>query len=611
MNFIKYFRTTDFLTKIVKIYKNIPKIDRTSFWVSFIVLNIVFAYHSITFMYSNHEWNIIKTKVAYNEFWRVGRYTLTFPYVIFGFRLVPVLWNIFSFIVISLSSIALAYYWKLPRQKSIYILFVLATSLLPYNLVWWYHVIQNSYFFAPLLIVLSLFLFEKKYGTRFFLLWEILVILGLFSVLSFNPSFLNTICICILGRYFIICLQEKIDRFLIKRFFVLGITVVLSALLLKGMMVLTEHYHLLMTNFYNIAHISLKEFPKKFLETLPFCLGQFNVTYPFIDAFYLDVLSCISLFTLFYVLCFIIKTKGFLRGLEIYVFFISSFLVASQFSAILSKMGWAHYSLRVTGYFSHYFIYAFIFVLFSLFYQKKLFKNIFVIGMMSIIWLSIVRNMHSMHVWSQGRRAENKLMARVMKRIEDTQGFNYDKRYSVLLLGEISLRPRFYQEEYWNRDPSLISWGYYPSWEIKRFLNYDAPFDFIETNYLEVRSLNPHMYSKMSTDTLKYIIEKAEYWPYENSVFIKDDILEKHSLGIMKKGIKEYLKNIKERIYTCHERWVPRCIYLEVLHDDTVIHPLHESKAYIKEFDNKKLVLEWELYGQETFMFNNEAYELK
>ena len=79
----------------------------------------------------------------------------------------------------------------------------------------------------------------------------------------------------------------------------------------------------------------------------------------------------------------------------------------------------------------------------------------------------------------------------------------------------------------------------------------------------------------------------------------------------MKKDIKEYLKNIKERIYTCHERWVPRCIYLEVLHDDTVIHPLHESKAYIKEFDNKKLVLEWDLYGQETFMFNNEAYELK
>ena len=101
---------------------------------------------------------------------------------------------------------------------------------------------------------------------------------------------------------------------------------------------------------------------------------------------------------------------------------------------------------------------------------------------------------------------------------------------------------------------------------------------------------------------------------FKKSVFIKDDIififLERTALQEIKRNLKGYFEEIKERIYTCHHGWVPRCLYLEVLTDGTVIHPLHESKAFIKERTPQKLILEWELYGQETFVFNNRAYEL-
>ena len=108
---------TDLSQKTVSFYKGIPALYKTTFWTVFIVLNIVFAYHSAHFIWGNHEWVYMRRGITWRQFWYEARFTETLPYALFGFELLPILLNLFAFAGISCTVVALATYWKLPKTK--------------------------------------------------------------------------------------------------------------------------------------------------------------------------------------------------------------------------------------------------------------------------------------------------------------------------------------------------------------------------------------------------------------------------------------------------------------------------------------------------------------
>ena len=159
MSKIKSLFQTDFLDFFVQKYRNIPTLYKSTFWTVFIVLNVVFAFHTISFFWSNHEWPFLKGDISPRRFWYEARFTQTIPYILFGSKMLPVMMNIFGFCGLSLSAVALAIYWKIPQKKYAYICFSLMVVLMPYNLIWLYHTAQTSYFWAGLIIVAALMLF--------------------------------------------------------------------------------------------------------------------------------------------------------------------------------------------------------------------------------------------------------------------------------------------------------------------------------------------------------------------------------------------------------------------------------------------------------------------
>ena len=69
MNIDKFisFCNEDWKEKICNWWKNISPVDKKSFLWIFVVLNLVFLWHTVTFFFGNHDWEQVKSGV--HIFW--------------------------------------------------------------------------------------------------------------------------------------------------------------------------------------------------------------------------------------------------------------------------------------------------------------------------------------------------------------------------------------------------------------------------------------------------------------------------------------------------------------------------------------------------------------
>lgn len=539
----------DIADYIARMYKKIPSVYKHAFWITFIALNIVYAYHTINFFWGNHEWPLMRGVVPVNRFWYEGRFTETVLYTLMGSRLLPVLLNLFSFFGISLSVVLLAVYWGVPKKRFYLTGFCLVVALMPYNLIWLYHIAQASFFWGGAFVVGGLLCYENKWGTRFFPLWCLLTVGLLFFALGMNASFLNTICICIAGRYFMAFVGGEKIKVLLKKLIGLGVGLIGAIILLKGCLIWAAHAHVLANGFYNVQHIALSDIPTKLWAMRSYYFRQFTITYPFVDAGYLTWCWGVALIGLCVALIQSVRARGILLGLAGFISFGIALLFFSQLAPLIATMD-VHFWLRVTGYFSHYFLFALMLAFMCRVGGQGAMKNLLFIAFVGIGLMSVWRDMYAMRVWKQGRDAEDKLMDRVMGRLEDTDGFSYDKQYGILVLGDPSLRPRYYDGTYKEGDVSLLSWSYRAPWETMNVFNFYAPKDFITRSYRHYWNFDfvEPLFKDVSLDTLRFIESTAGVWPDKNSVFIRDSIifiiLDKNDLREFKRRIRQHLQNV-------------------------------------------------------------------
>jgi len=547
MKYLKKIRNYDLLKQGQQVYKKIPSLYKSTFWIVFIVLNIVYAYHTVNFFWGNHEWPLMRGIVPLNRFWYEGRFTETIPYLLVGSRFLPVLQNLFSFTGIGLSAILLAVYWGVPKQKFFFTGFCLIMALMPYNLLWFYHIAQACFFWGGGLIAGALLCYEKKWGTKFFPLWMIGVTGILFFVLGMNACFINTILIYVVGRHFLAVMTGEKVTLAVKKCIGIGCCVAGATALLKGGLLLASHYHILSDNFYNVQHISVQEIFPKMWAMLPSYFTQFTVTYPFVDARYLGIWGCLCGVSLCMTFWYSIRKKGIIQGAGIFLAMVIGLLFSSQLAVLVSKTD-VSFWLRVTGYFGHYYIFALMLVFLCRFATGVWGRNFIVISFVILGIAGAYRDMYAMRVWKQGRDAEEKVMDRIMYRIEQTEGFSYDNKYGILMLGDPSFRKRYYDGAYESEDWSVLGWSYRSPWETRTYFNFYAPKDFINRNYRFYWNFDfvEELFSSVSSETLRFIRNNARVWPDKNSVLIKDGVIfifwDQGELNELKDRISDYLR---------------------------------------------------------------------
>ena len=107
---------------------------------SFLIINFAFLFHSINFMFGDHDWLYVRGAT----FWKEGSFEgrplhFALQGVFFNGQILPILNNILSFFALSLSGVMLARYWKIPASTLGYTLFSVFIAVLPYTLVWLYY----------------------------------------------------------------------------------------------------------------------------------------------------------------------------------------------------------------------------------------------------------------------------------------------------------------------------------------------------------------------------------------------------------------------------------------------------------------------------------------
>jgi len=376
-------------------------------------------------------------------------------------------------------------------------------------------------------------------------------------------------------------------------------------------------------NFYNVNTIKFSEIPDKLKEVAGYSLEQFTYTYPFFEKPCLYMMWTISILALMTMLWRLPRRRWILHFIA-FVAGIICLLFASQFAIFISENRIKlQYMFRLTGFFSLYFIFALMLAVLCNFWSRISLRNILFILMVAITGLFIQRDMYAMRVWKQGLDAENKLFDRVNARIESIPDFSYDRRYRVVIIGDPSLRARYYKGSYKDMDASMLGWSYRAPWTYPAYLNFYAPSDYIRGGFQNAWGLNytEKLFTHFSDGSLDYISAHAAPWPSPDSVMIRDNVIlifiGKGETNTFKKLLQDYIRerqsfeasNYPDSIEVFHPHW-KRIHTMKFITKDRVMCIGRNDAATVLEFDDDKLVVRWDDYGTETFINNgSDIYE--
>lgn len=146
-------------------YKSINPLYRHTFWIVFIACSIVFGFHTIHFLWGNHDWGAVFNGYGMFAEKYTGRYTQN---IISMFlqdeRLLPILNNLLAFGGIALASVLLCAYFNLPKKLYIWVIVGLVMTLQPFTLTRMYYAFQVAGLFIAVAIGILGFVLAKKAG---------------------------------------------------------------------------------------------------------------------------------------------------------------------------------------------------------------------------------------------------------------------------------------------------------------------------------------------------------------------------------------------------------------------------------------------------------------
>ena len=522
---LRSFLEKDWFYEIENFYNNINPVYRHSFWILFIITNIVFGFHTVNFLWGNHDWASIIAGKSYNSSFWEGRYG---AFVISGFLTgnlyLPIISALWAFAALSMSAVLLAIYWKVPTKTSYFVIFGLILNITPYTLSWlWYAHWTVNIFFGRLLIVVGFIISDKCFKCSIIhkILANLLIILLFNFGLSIYPSYIGTLVIIFAGRIIIDMLdwdvvkKSIIDIFNDYKF--CFIDIIIGAITYKAAFEYMKCRKLISNNFYNTQTTALSEIPDKIINLVK---GSIEQIIDWSMPFYPSIITklFLLLIIMFLMQLLLSKRKLLLKLLICATFMVTIFL--TKIVALISTVTSITYVARVE--FCGYVLLNALIIAISL-KLGGILQNVKLLCISIIIYLFAVNDLHQQRTWKLGLEAEKMIWNRVQNRIENYpyQSYNY-----YIQIGEWkSLRPMFYPlkvNEYMDID--LLKYSFTPRWTPAVTLNYYNYYD-IKKTFKYNDFANSEYMSALKRIYDAGLLENAKAWPAQNSIIVYDDII--------------------------------------------------------------------------------------
>lgn len=501
--------------KILSYLKNLNPIYKKAFIWAFALINLAFLFHTVSFMFGDHDWNYIRSA----NYWSEGSYEgrplhFVLQSIFFDGHVLPILNNLFSFAFLTLGGLVLARYWQIPVTVLNYTLFTVFVGVLPYTLVWLFYTKDTLINLSlPLIAVSGLMLADKAVSLKRPLLHILAILLFVFAFSSY-AVIINFLGVCFLGSILISYVYNNEALMSLIKQKIPAVLDMLVAVVLFKLMLLS----LPITESYNTEIISLDYLPQKLIQTLRVMFTQFITPIPFMEYKYKIVLLVLSV----YALCLVLVKGQYKKSLPVLILTIAilfasklTFLIAEERGQILAEMENFAFVPRLDFYGLGY-IYALAVACILSFNDGK-WRKFGVIAIAIIAFMSIVRDTYAQKVWKLGFDAEMKAHERIVSRLEQHPDFIKGRKYRLLQLGSLSLRQNFYRKD--NREQTsldLLSTSFTPEFMSRIVYNFYYPEDLFYAN-ATIEDLSPA--------GITYLRYGAKVWPKHNSIFIDGDVV--------------------------------------------------------------------------------------
>ncbi|MBR5598953.1 MAG: glucosyltransferase domain-containing protein [Alphaproteobacteria bacterium] len=477
--------------------------------ISFIIANFCFLYHTLNFMWGNHDVKFIKEELLLSSGLFEGRFTQFILYrLLTNGQILPVLNNLIGFSFLIIAMYVLSKYWNIPQTKLNLIIFTTFFITQPYTLSWLYFTfITISCMAWAFFAILGLYLSSLIKNHPHKLLLSIISIICFYLPLGGYPPIINTFFVCLSAKMTldVIFYQKNIkDLFATYKYTIINILI--SAILFKLTL-----YFVPSDEVYNLETTPIQDLPNKFFSTLKISFNQFFVSVPFMEKGYKITLAIMSFISIFGAIITSTDTKKRLLSIvlicaTIWFTSLTTFLVVPP----------TEYVSRIDFY-GYGFLYAF-FLSLLLSLKPKIFESIGILFGLILIYLNILNNYHALYVWQEGFKHETKILENIYTRIELHPNFNPEKKYRIFQVGDISLRPMYYNKNIDKDDVFLLSIPYLAMWQSKNLLQFYSPFNF--TSDIE------NLFISDITDSVQdYVNNRARIWPEKDSIYIDDNII--------------------------------------------------------------------------------------
>lgn len=511
---LKYALTElDWADETVCLYKSVPFKYRQSFWLIFGFINLAFLFHTINFMWGNKDWSAVRFAVDHRESLQAGSFSAYWlQELLFEGKILPVANNLLAFAGLSLAGVLLAVYWNLPKRAALIVITSLLFAVTPYTLSVLYHARTSlGVCFLPSLVLLALLLSEKqsKSHTETYFFNLMAIFLFLIALGTFMPV-INLVAIVLLGRVLLRTVYADIS---LKSAF-LRIRQSLSNFSAALMIYLLILFTLKETGVLNQEHAVALNSSVPFFR-LPalfkYAFWQFTMPLPFMDCVYRWFNLAFVLLALFVMIIKAPSGAAAVRGLLL----VPLIVVCSYLSLLFDAAPLQN--LAETSFFALPFILALsAAVLFEL--STSLLKRVVIGFAVVLIFMNFVRVAYAQKVWKFGWEAETKLSERIITRLEKLPEFDISKQYTLLQIGEKSLRQKYYLKKSDEQTSAeLLTAAYYPANGAAHAYNF-----FYQTDFLKADDNGEALRDPLIKD---YILHKARPYPAKESLLISGDYI--------------------------------------------------------------------------------------
>ncbi|MBP5698033.1 MAG: glucosyltransferase domain-containing protein [Alphaproteobacteria bacterium] len=502
---------------------------------AFITLCLFFSPLLFNFIWGNHDWLPIINDNNLSSGLIEGRFSqyLLLNIFLMG-KVLPILNTLLGLALYSLAIILLTTrFFKFNTNQQTII--IMATITLPYIIeILYFQFIVLSQLSWPLVIVLSLLAAQKAVVSRYAILYELMCFSLILLAVGGYPPCINLYITAAILQIIKETTVELDFKSLIKKILFYAVPS-LCALFLLSLIHLQLKKNDLMLELYNNQQAPLKEYLLKIIPTLHLSLQSFIQPQPFFSLkFKLITVLCLSLSAIIIV----IKSSSWQQKLSSVLGIIilllgikfAAWLTPSNADNYFSKYDPADFMVRMDFYAIPCLI---LFSLNILSHSTNLSKNLSYL----LSAILILLNMNSCLTFTKthllGFNAELKLVDRIITRIQENPAYNSYTLYNITQTGEISLRPRFYQPQ------TFEKYGYYTLntpytrfWIPQEYYNFYLPAQMIKQN----APISP---KDIPQDMAAFFDNKISSWPAIDSLYINPQNI----IVVLNKEGKELLVN--------------------------------------------------------------------